>query len=334
MNNNEDAHLDFLNGFLNKENTTRTPDVFLPKKKNVSVENDFLPKDEDKREISVNKSIIRNSFDDFSKYEDILIDELPMSFMYDIGTTISIRPCTVKEIQDFSTYDKNSILDFKNHLEKILEHCVIIRSSDGTFLPYQSIFEGDRIWLIYMIREKTFPNGKVLTVNVNYKNANGKEESDTIEIIRKNIEIYRNEPIMEYFDIDKKSFIFHTELRDEPFVICPPTIGLKNCFEQYIISKANNKDIKLTDSPFFKLAIYLKPNINYMSYEDLEKFHKWFEEDITIDEYSFLLDTINNHLKIGIRGLKKNKLFTPSIYPKDPSTLFIVSNAFKIFVKK
>ena len=75
-----------------------------------------------------------------------------------------------------------------------------------------------------------------------------------------------------------------------------------------------------------------------MSYEELEEFQNWFETNLNTEEYSFLSDLIDNHLKIGIRGLKKNMdnsiLRTPKIYPDEYSNIFIVPNAFKLFVRK
>jgi hypothetical protein len=189
-----------------------------------------------------------------------------------------------------------------------------------------------------MIREKTFPKGKVLTTKVTYKNENGENITDIIEIRRENVDVWRDENIMDYFNVNDKVFEFYTELRNEPFILAPPTIGLKNCFDQYFEMKITNKKAQMKDAPFFKIAPYLKPHISYMSYNELESFQNWFENDISPDEYSFLLDLINNHLKIGIRGLKKNKgdsiLRSPKIYPDEWSTIFIISNAFELYSKK
>ncbi len=338
MQNKEEAYKDFLQNLFSQQNPTKTPEPTLPQTPiEVNVENPFLPPTE-KKEIKVKESVIHSYNYDKTKYEEVFVSDLPMNFMYPIGTKIHLRPCTVKEIQDFSTYDKNNPFDFKNKLNDILENCIIYEKPDGTLSPYLDITEGDRIWLIYMIREKTFPKGKVLTAKVNYKTDKGEVKNEIIEIRRETIDIWRDEAIMEYFDDKKKAFSFFTELREEPFILSPPTIGLKNCFDQYFELKIKNKKIIMKDAPFFKIAPYLKPHITYMTYEDMEAFQDWFEKEITPDEYSFLLDLINNHLKIGIRGLKKNMdnstIRSPRIYPDEWSTIFIVPNAFKLFTKK
>ncbi len=338
MSEKEEHYKDFLQDLFSQNNPTKTPEPTLPQKPlDKNVENSFLPSSE-KKEIKVKESVINSYNYDMSKYEEIFISDLPLNFMYQEGTKISIRPCTVKEIQDFSTYDKQNPFDFKNKLNDIIEKCIIYQKPDGTLCSFLDLPDGDRIWLIYMIREKTFPKGKVLTAKVNYKNEDGETKNEVIEIRRETIDIWRDEEVMEFFDNNKKAFVFETVLKDEPYILSPPTIGLKNCFDQYLQMKIGDKKANVKDFPFFKIAPYLKPHITYMSYEEMESFHEWFEKEITADEYSFLLDLINNHLKIGIRGLKKNMgssiLRSPTIYPDEWSTIFIVSNAFKLFAKK
>ena len=73
---------------------------------------------------------------------------------------------------------------------------------------------------------------------------------------------------MDYFDNDSRSIILDTELRDEAFVVKPPTIGLKRCFDQYLkIQKENKVEINTT---FYKIAPFLKPDISFMEWDELE----------------------------------------------------------------
>ncbi len=333
----EEEYKEFLKKLFSQNNPNKTPEPSLPQKPKNDVGNEFLPKTE-KKEIKVRDNVIDSFNYDRSKYEEIYINELPLGFMYEKGSKILIRPCTVKEIQDFSTYDKNNPFDFKNKLNDIIENCVLFQNPDETLSSHVNLLDGDRVWLIYMIREKTFPKGKVLTTKTTYKNENGETVTDVIEIRRENIDIWKDDNIMDYFNENEKVFEFYTELRKEAFIIAPPTLGLKNCFDQYFEMKISNKKVQIKDAPFFKFAPYLKPHITYMSYDELEQFQNWFENDISPDEYSFLMDLINNHLKIGIRGLKKNKgntiLRTAKIYPDEWSTIFIVPNAFELYAKK
>lgn len=338
--NKEEIYKDFLRDLLSEKNNNITPPPLLPTKKRNDdrVESDFIPKSE-KTEIKIKNNIVNKFEDDKSKYEEIFISDLPMGEFYFPNTKIYIRPCTVHEIQNFSTFDTRNPFDFKNKLNDILETCVIFENADGTYSSHLDLYDGDRVWLIYTIREKTFPKGKILSANVTYEDKDKEKRTHKIDLIRANIELWREQNIMKYFNTDKKIFEIDTTLKDTPFLLAPPTIGLRNCFDQYMDIKVKTNSIdKQKDSPFFKIAPYLKPRVSYMSLDELEEFERWFKEDLTPDEYFFLYDLINNHLKIGIRGLKKNMgsttLRTYKLYPDNYRTLFLLPNAFDVFVKK
>lgn len=333
----EEAYKEFFENFSKTNKKEEEP--FLPAKKVEKVENTFIPTTSANK-INVRPNVINNFNNDKTRYEEIVIEQLPLGFMYPTNTKIYLRGCYVKEIQDFSTYDRNNPFSFKNKLNDIIESCIIFESSDGTLKSYLELMDGDRVWLIYTIREKTFPKGKVLTVPVNYIDNDNKKQTDNIEILRKNLEIWQNQEIMDFFDNDKKCFVFNTTLRDEPYYIAPPSIGLRNCFDQYFeIKMKEGKDNIEKSSSFFKIAPYLKPNVHYMNYEEMVAFQLWFENDITPDEYSFLYDLSNNLLnKIGLRGLKKNiptaTIYSISLYPKRGEELFIIPNAYNLFIKQ
>lgn len=334
--NKEEQYKEFLNNILSQNNISKTPEPFQPQKKVQELKNDFIPTSGINNALKVNENVMNSFLNERSEYEEIYLDDLPLSFMYPPNTRIYLRSCKVKDIQDFSTYDKTNPFDFRNKLNDIIEKNIIYQNPDGTLNPFIKLMDGDRMWLIYNIREKTFPKGKILSAKISYKNEKNEIEYDSIDIKRETIDIWKNEDIMEYFLKDERVFSFDTYLREEPFIISPPTIGLKNCFDEYFIAKYKKLDKK--SAPFFKIGLYLKPNVHYMTYEEIEEFQFWFENEITPDEYSFLLDLINNQLKIGIRGLKKNRgnytIRTSTIYPDNISDFFIVSNGFKAFIKK
>lgn len=330
----EDKYKDFLDDLLSQPNHTATPAPLLPNNKPKEVvATPFIPKSENHNFIPRPHIVANNA--NSMMFEDVVTKDLPMFEFYFPGTRIQFRDLKVKEIEHFSTLDESSIFDFKEKLNDILENCVLFNQSDGSVGSYLDLMEGDRLWLIYMIREKTFPKGKILTVNVEYKE--GKETKNVdIELVRANIELYENGEIMEYFDREKRCLVFNTELQQEPFYIAPPTIGLKRCFDLYLKTKVENKE--KVNVKFFEICPYLKPHQIYISYEELNKLYEWFEDFITPDEYFFLNDLINNHMKIGIRGLKKKvgtrTHRTDKIYSSRLKNLFLLPNAFNVFIKK
>lgn len=330
MSDKEQTYKDYLKRF--KQPT-------LPAKEDLAGIDNNIPVQEKINNILPNENVINEFYYNRDKYEELFIEQLPMKDFYNPKDRIMIRSCTTDEIQNFSTYDKNNPFSFKHKLNEILEKCILYIKADGSLDSYLNLYDNDRMYLIYAIREKTFPNGTKLFTTVKYKNEKGQIEDINIENCRANIDMYRNESVMKFYNKDKKIFIFETTLRDEPFLIKPPTIGLMQCFDQYIELKAQYNKIDISkDTPFFKIAPYMKPNISYMSYEDLEIYEKWFKSTLKPEEFSFLLDMKDNHLKIGIRGLKKNiqdkTVRTYKILPDRPETIFIIPNAFSLFLKK
>lgn len=333
----DDNIMDFLDDFTSKVNDNATPKPKLPKKEE-KIDNNFVPQTNEKIKGVIPSPIeIKNSNYDLSKFEDVVLKDLPLYEFYDPGVKIKFRECTVKEIQNYSTLDENSIFDFKDKLNEIIQQCVLFYNSDGTLGSFEQIFEGDRVWIIYLIREKTFPKGKVLNVPVKYEDKDsGEIKTIKIELKRENFEIWRDQDIMKHFDKKSRCLVFDTILRDDCIYMKPPTLGLKKCFDHYLkVKKENDENINVT---FFKIAPFLRPDISYMSWEEFEEYEKWFENELKPEEYIFLFDIINNHLRIGLRGLKKNMdtsiIRSRKVYPDRPSTLFLFPDAYRTFIRK
>jgi hypothetical protein len=347
---NEEKYKEYFESLMNKPNNNPTPPPVLPtasKPEPVQPKAPFMPVAKQERNKSIPKPHVRYNERNSMMHEDVVIDTLPLGAFYSVGTRIQFRDLTVAEVEHFSTLDDNSEIDFMDKLNDILENCIIFHHADGTLGTYLDVKEGDRPWLIYMIREKTFPNGKVLSIRVPYENINGEKKEAEVEFKRENFEIYDSSKLLEeFFDPTLRCLSIHTIFRDEPYNIAPPTIGLKQCFDQYMRIQLDElkhvSDSELIgkgriNTKFMWIAPYLKPNITYMSYEDIKEFQRWFEHDLTPTEYSFLHDFFQQHLKLGIAGLKKNmdtaKIRYHKVYPNKRSTLFVLPDAFRLYLR-
>jgi hypothetical protein len=340
----EDQYKSFFDDLLNQPNGNATPRPTLPTNEpSKPTINTHIPHSKDDVAKAIAKPHIIQKHANALMYEDVVMDVLPMADFYHIGTRIQFRDLTVAEVEHFSTLDESSEQDFIDKLNDILENAVLFTHADGTIGSYLDIKEGDRPWLIYMIREKTFPSGKVLSVRVPYMDNNEQMETE-IEFKRENFEIYRNEEIMEYFDPAKRCLVLDTVFRDEPYFIAPPTVGLKKCFDQYLKIRIDElkhlPDTEMKEkinTKFITMCPYFKPNVTYMSYEDIRKMQDWFESSITTEEYTFLYDLFKHHLKLGIAGLKKNVDTTTvkynKVYPNRRTTLFLFPNAFRLYLR-
>ena len=118
-----------------------------------------------------------------SDYEEVYIPEFPTAYLYDRYDRISIRVLTLREVQNYSTYDINNPFNFSYKIDEILENCVLYYKSDiDQYIHYSHIYETDRLWLLYTIREKTFPNGFILEAEIN---------KTSIKLLRQNIDIWK-----------------------------------------------------------------------------------------------------------------------------------------------
>jgi hypothetical protein len=333
----------FLNDYLSQTSQMATPPPrqraevpTLPTNAPDKAASAFVP-DTKAHRIPPRMNEVVNRYDSRHSYEDVEISELPMGEFYHPGTRIMFRDLKVKEIENYSSLDERSIFDFKEKLNEILTECIVFLHPDGTQGTALDLKDGDRAWLIYMIREKTFPKGRVLTVDVDYKTSAGEQKSTKIELIRANMDIHRGGEIMEYFNPKKRCLVFETTLRDESFNLAPPTIGLRRCFDHYLKIKAQNKEEEIPYA-FYQIAPFMKPHVTYMDYDELAEMEHWFTQVLTPDEFSFLHDLITNHMKLGIRGLKKKvgtQLVTgDSVYPDRLASLFLLPNAFQLFLRK
>lgn len=327
---------DFVNDIVNKKNNTYIETPKLISNIHTNTQNDISST------IPTFDYTHKNSDYDYHKdfyisnksmYEEIYIEEFPLNFMYKPNYRILIRPCTVKEIQDYSTYDNNNPFEFRKKLDDVFRACVILLDSNDNIIDVDNIYDNDKYWIILTIREKTFPDGKKLSTTVKYNNT---EES--IEICRGTLDIYRNEPIMEFFDDIKKCFVFETTF-GATFEIAPPTVGIKKAFDEFLIEETKSKSINAgKDDIFYKIAPYLMVNKSHISTEELYKYKEYFQNKLSIDEYAFLHDLIYNQLKIGIRGLKKNRdtgiITTTRILPNNTKDIFFVSGGFNLFIKR
>lgn len=279
-------------------------------------------------------------------YQDLALTSLPMYKLYHPMTRIEIRALDVGEISNYSTLESNDPTLVRAKLDEILEKCVKV-SLQNQKLSYKDILVFDRLYIIYTLRELTFQNGRILTLPVVCNNTSCKH-SFNIELIRQNIEFWLPEDsdIWTYFNEQYNCFIFETTIKDEPFMLKPPTIGLQESFYYWIENRKFLK--KEISAAFVKIAPYTL-NATELSIQELDEIEKEFTQQLKDsltgeEEFQFLNDTVDsfkkNEFKLGIRGLAKlcpkcgQEVRTPTVFPRRARDLFIVPNAFRTYLKK
>lgn len=279
------------------------------------------------------------------QYRDFQITMLPLGRLYHPSTRLEVRSLDLGEILNYSTLETNDVDQVRPKLDEILEKCVKV-SLHNRKLSYKSLFVQDRLYLIYIIREITFQNGRVLTLPIKCSNKTC-ESLFEIELTRQNIEMWSaDEEIWKYHKPEFGCFVFETTIQEEPYFLRPPTIGIQQSFLAWIEDRKFKK--QEVNEAFVKITPYMI-NVAELSFEDItllqeEFIHNMSTKQNAHEEFEFLEDCVDNFKKntfhIGIKGMLKTcpkcgtEVRTSSVFPNRVRDFFIVPNAFRRYIKK
>jgi len=258
------------------------------------------------------------------EYINIDVSELPCAPFYPAGTTVYVRPAKVKEVQSFSVVDDSNFYDIYEKVNHMVSSCVFLKSPDQKKIPFTNLMDGDRWYMLFIIRELTFQKGTDLYTEV------GKTK---IPIKRGNFTYHEmDEKLKKYYDKIQGCFIFPTKLGE--MKMAPPTIGLQKSFSDYMVKKVQNK--KDLDQSFLKIIPYTLPNRLSITEKGIEKKYKEFET-MDKDLFQFLNQAVNK-MSFGISGVKTldesgMEVRSEDIFPDGISGLFIQSDAFDEFLE-
>lgn len=235
-------------------------------------------------------------------YLPINVADLPTrGLFYPEGTQIFIRAATGGEIRHWSQTNETEIAEIDDALNYILDRCLSIRMP-GKIADYKDIVEIDRFFLIFAIRDFTFPDGNnELMMKVN--------EKEQVPLKKDNIDFVDFDQALfdKFYDSDKRCFSIHTlntkggktvTLR-KPLNIYMPKVGVTKWLKDYGRRKKQARE--LFDMDFYTMAPVLIPDHRGLTderYTDLMRECDYFG----IYEYSLIE--------------KFKREFTKSIEPK------------------
>ena len=256
---------------------------------------------------------------------------LPLGIFYPKGTVIMVRAAQVREIQAYSMVEDTNFYDMVEKMNDMLSACVRVKYSDGTIKPFTDLKDGDRIYVIFLIRELTFQKGISLTVSLSCKCGT----ENTIELKRSSFIFWEeDETLSKYFDDAKRCFRFVTNF-GETFEIAPPSIGIQKCFTEYIIRQYNEK--KSPNLSFLKIMPFQLFDRQSITYEGIQK---KLEEYVSMNMDSFqFLNSVVGKMNFGIKELAKKctcgqEVRTDMTFPGGPSAIFVIQNGFEQYIKK
>lgn len=269
----------------------------------------------------------------------IPLDLLPCGNFYKQGTKISIRGAKVQEVQDYSVVDDKNYIDITDKMNGILKSCVKFINPDGTQGSYKNVKDADRLYLIFMIRELTFPGGRNLSKEVSCSHCHHEFsiEFRATHSDKKHKTFVNHgmpEKIAKFFDEFDR--VYRIPLKDKdgnsvPYELAPPTIGLQEVLFG---------DIKM------KVQMEKEPNVAFLKVIPFQLHDKISitPEGIKAKEQEFrnmdmtnfqILNQVINQMMFGIKELKTNcpecgqEVRTDMSFPEGASSLFVIPDAFE-----
>jgi len=267
-----------------------------------------------------------------NEYIYIPLDLLPCGIFYKPGTKIGIRAAKVQEVQAYSVVDDKNYLDITEKMNQILSSCVRYTYANNMQGSYKDLKDSDRLFLIFMIRELTFPGGKNLTKDVTCENCKHEfkielraTSSDKVQKSFVNHEM--PEKLIKFFDPQEKVFVFNIDGVD--YKLATPTIGIQETFFGDIKNK-----VQIDKNPnvaFLKIASYMLHDRNKISEDGIKAKEQEFK-NMNMKTFQILNDAVSQML-FGIKELVTNcpscglEVRTDMSFPSGASNIFLISGA-------
>jgi len=280
----------------------------------------------------VNDVVIGNNENPLD-YIQIEIGSLPLTYFYKEGTKISIRAAKVTEIQAYSVVNDENYLDVTEKMNQLLSTCVRVILPGNVKGSYKDVKDGDRLFLIFLIRELTFQKGHSYSKSVKCECGHKFDipfRASSNSDFPKTFEFYEMpESLEDYYN--KREKLFKLDFDKAIYKLAPPTIGLQEQFFTQMKEKvAAEEELNVS---FNKVMPFLLPHLSHVSEKALVTRE---------DEYSSLdielwgdIDGMVNEMKFGLKGLKMNcpecgtEVRTDVKFPTGAKGIFAVSGRFE-----
>jgi hypothetical protein len=211
-----------------------------------------------------------------SYWKNIPLQNLPSKgLFYPEGSEITIKSASVSEIRQWSTIDESDMLDVDDKLNYIIEKCCRFKIKGGqSWLSWRDISELDRLALIFLIQEITFPsdqNSLFLKFECDTSCVGETKWSDKVKVTSQMLQfIDLPDDLMKYYSEEYKCFEIVSQKLNETFYLYMPTIGAIEKLRARI-SDARSKNRNL-DAAFIQISPYLIQDwhsLNQQAFADL-----------------------------------------------------------------
>jgi len=299
--------------------------------------NKFLS--ETKEDVKEIKQTLKSSTPNSLEYLSVDLEQLPLGIFYQDGTQIKIRAAKVQEVQAYSVVDDQNFLDVTEKMNQLLSSCVKVTLPNGKQGSYKDIKDGDRLYVVFMIRELTFQKGSSLAKDVDCTHCSNEfsipfRATSNGEFPKTFENHDMPESIEKYFNTEMKCFEF--EINGNTYRMGPPNIGIQEIFYNDIKSKVQNS--KNPNVSFLKIIPFLLWDRTDITEDGIKAKEAEFKK---MDMYTFqVINQAVDKMKFGLKGLKMNcpecggEVHTDMSFPNGASSLFVIPNFFDDFDQK
>jgi hypothetical protein len=229
-------------------------------------------------------------------YTSIEASKLPCGLFYPQGMVIIVYPCSVREIDAYSSADESNYLDVSNRLDDILKNHLEIRFNDNSVGSIDILTESDRLYLLFEIREFTFQQAMFLTLP---KECVCKNMVD-IELKRSNFKFYVSDEKLQKF-YNKKTKTLYFKFDNEIIELSVPSYGMLKSFIEYMkVMLANKEEV---NTVFMDIMPYLLVHKQFINVDDVaDELIKF--ESMPIKKFLFIKSVVHK-MKFGIEKLRR-----------------------------
>ena len=269
-------------------------------------------------------------------YINVDINKLPLGMFYKPGTQVKIRSANVSEVQSYSVVDDRNIMDVTEKMNQLLSSCIRVIFPNGAFGTYKDVKDGDRMFLIFMIRELTFQQGNSIAKEITCSHCNNDFKIPFRATSTHNMDATfdthnMSDKIKKYYNSELRLFEFN--LDGVLYKMAPPSIGIQEIFFDNIKGKVQRE--QNPNVSFMKIIPYLLFNRSSITEEGIKEKEQEFKR-MSMKTFQ-ILNQVVNYMEFGIKGLKMKctscgeEVYTEMTFPDGASSLFVISGFFEDF---
>ena len=283
-------------------------------------------------EISEKLPITGNNLD----YLQVDLKSLPLGEFYKSGFKIKIRAAKVNEVQAYSVVDDKNFLDATEKMNQMLASCVKVDLPNGKKGSYKDLKDGDRLQIIFMIRELTFQSGNSLAKDIQCEYCSHDfsipfRATANAKFPKTFINHEMPEELKKFYNPEDKYFDFVIE--NASYKLSLPSIGIQETFYEYIKKEVDAK--RKPNVSFLKIIPFLLNGRTSITEDGIKKKEDEFKK---LDMQTFqILNHAVDKMVFGLKGLMMvcpscgQEVYTDMTFPNGASSLFVISNPFDYF---